>query len=155
MPHRGWTCINVRDTNPDELPMDEAEYETCQACEKYPIRFVHTIVHDDWPDEVDVGRICVEHLTNDYVNPRRHEAELKRRASARIRWLNRKWKTSAKGNKWLKTDGHHMAVFPSQGRAGFGCILDGRFSQKSYPTERAAMLHIFDYLQRRKERLDV
>src|SRR4051794_10583946 len=103
MPHRGWECIHVVDLNPDELPAEEVDYATCEACGQHPIRFVHTIVHDAWPCGLDVGRVCVEHLTGDYVNPRLREGELKRKAAARRGWAKKPWRTSANGNTWMKT----------------------------------------------------
>src|SRR5271166_1202731 len=121
LPRRGWVCVGVVDLNPDELPMEEVDYATCEVCGQHPIRFVHTIVHDDWPEELDVGCVCVEHLTNDYVNPRRHERDLKNRASARARWLKRRWKISAKGAFWIKEKGHHMAVFRATFGEGWRC----------------------------------
>ncbi len=153
-PHRGWDCVDVIDLNPEELPSDGVEYATCEACGQYPVRFVHVLVHDAWEDQVEVGCVCAEKLTGDYVNPKRHEAELKKRSATRQRWLKRKWKTSPKGNPWLKVEGRLITVFPSRFSAGYCYVIDGNFSRKTYPTPRAAMMASyegFDYLNRRKE----
>jgi hypothetical protein len=157
MPHRGWEWLGVVDLNPDELPMDEVEYETCQACGMYPIRFVHTIRHDEWPDELDVGRICVEHLTEDYVSAHadRCEERLKRRAAAvrrkrkadeagRARWAQRDWRESARGNFWTKEKGDRSTVFASG--SGWRIVVDGIFGRRTYPSPEAAMQASYDAL---------
>jgi hypothetical protein len=145
MPHRGWTCINVVDLNPDEEPMDEVEYETCEACGKHPIRFVHTISHPEFRT-LDVGRVCVEHLTGDYRNPRRRERELKNRAAARARWLRQPWRISAQGNEWRRVQCHHMVIFPDRDGPGWRCKFDDAYSKISFPTKDAAKLAIHDRL---------
>jgi len=138
-PHRGWDCIGVADLNPDNLPSCKVEYGTCQACAKHPIRFVHTLVHDDWADAIKVGRICVEHLTDDYVNPKRRESELRnrsrRRAAARCRWICLQWRTSVNGNLWAKVKGHHVVIFPSRFSEGYGFGIDGKFHRGTFPTQ--------------------
>jgi hypothetical protein len=152
-PHRGWECIHVEDLNPDELPADEVDYETCQVCGQYPIRFVHTIIHDDWPDELDVGRICVEHLTGDYVNPSRREAELKRRAAgvkrrrkadekARTQWAVRHWRESARGNLWTRYEGLGITVFACG--SGWRIVIDGIFGRRIYPSQAEAQQASYD-----------
>jgi hypothetical protein len=137
-PHRGWECVDVIDLNPDDDPSEEVSYETCQACGQYPIRFVHVLRHWEWPGEIEVGCVCSERLTCDYVSPKRREQELKRRASIRRRWLTKRWRTSAKGNPWLKVKGHRLVVFPTAD--GFSCSVDGVFSRYTYPTEQMAKL---------------
>ena len=152
-PHRGWTCIRVVDLNPDDLPPGKSpDYEACQVCGQYPIRFVHTIVHDDWLDEVDVGCVCVERLTQDYVNPRREEKRLKNRANARARWLKRRWRMSIKGSFWIKEKGHHIVVFRSTFAEGWKCCFDGKFGMLEHPTKEAAMLSVFNKLVHEESR---
>ncbi len=152
-PHRGWMCIRVVDLNPDEDPKHEVDYETCQVCNHHPIRFVHTIVHADWPDELDVGRICVEHLTQDYVNPRRREKDLRNRSQARSRWFKRRWRISAKGAFWVKAKGHHVTVFLCPcGCKQWRCCFDGEFGTLFHPTKEAAMLAVFNKLVHEESR---
>jgi hypothetical protein len=145
-PHRGWTFVDIIDLNPDEEPSENVNYESCEVCGQYPIRFVHTLDHDDWPEPVDVGCVCAEHLTEDYVNPRAHEKELRRRATSRSRWLRRRWRTSSRGNPYLNLKGHRMAVFPSYRTDGWSCSLDGTFGELVHPTIEAAKLSLFNKL---------
>jgi hypothetical protein len=152
-PHRGWDCVDIIDLNTDELPAEEVDYETCEACGQHPIRFAHVLVHDRWEDEVRVGCVCSEKLTGDYVNPKRHEAELRRRAVTRARWITRKWGRSAKGNARLKVRGHHITVFPSRFSAGFCYSIDGHYSRRTFPDERAAKVASYDGFLSRQENL--
>jgi len=143
-PRKGWSCIGIVDLNPDEKPADEVEYATCEACGHYPVRFVHTLAHKEHPDELDTGCICAEHLTDDYVNPRRVEVVLRKRAMARSRWLKRRWRVSYKGAHWLKVQGHHMAVFRNRFGPGWRCSFDGKFGRLIHPTKEAAMMALFN-----------
>jgi hypothetical protein len=141
MPHRGWTLLYVTE-------LEEAEH-TCEACGKTEIRFVHTIRHREFRD-LDVGCCCCEHLTGDYVGPRRREAEVKakvrREATWRRKWLEKPWRCSASGNLWQKIGGYHAVVF-DRPRGGYGAQVNGEFSQNSYPTWEAAKDACFQQIQ--------
>jgi hypothetical protein len=152
-PHRGWKCIRVVDLNPDKRPANEVAYMRCQACGQDPIRFVHMLVHDDWPEPVEVGRSCAARLTGDYVNSRRRESELrnrsKRRVAARRRWMGLPWRTSAHGNLWTKVKGHHVVIFRSRFSEGYSYGIDGQFHCGTFPTPRHAQLASCDrFLER-------
>jgi hypothetical protein len=155
LPRTGWKSVRVRDVNPDGLPKDEVHYATCQACGHDRVRYVHTIVHPDWPGELNVGRLCVENLTGDPLNPARQEAELKRRAmarrqqrtaceAARVQWATQQWRRSAKGNAWTTYRGTHTTVFPSRFGPGWRFVVDGEFGRATYASEAAAMQASFD-----------
>jgi hypothetical protein len=146
-PHRGWQCLDVVDLNPDNAPHYEVDYGTCDVCGHYPIRFVHVLLHDEWSGQIEAGCVCAEKLTGDYISHKDHERDLRRRAAARANWLKRRWRISAKGNKWLNVDGHHVTVFLSRHDPGYRASVDGAFSPASYPTEQAAMMAAFDYVQ--------
>jgi hypothetical protein len=153
-PKLKWDCVDVIDLNPDELPGDEVEYETCEACGRYPVRFVHCLVHDEWDDEIRVGCLCAEKLTRDRVNPRRREDELRKRAAARARWTTRRWRRSAKGNLYLKAKGHRIVVMPSRFVEGWTFSADGIFSRRTFPDELAAKRASYDgyeYMRRMAE----
>lgn len=100
VPHKGWSLAGVLD-----LQLDEGrafgEYEQCEFCGQEQIRYVHTLAHDEYPDSIRVGCICAERLTEDYVNPKRREGELRNRAARREKWVKREWKASVKGNRFL------------------------------------------------------
>lgn len=81
-PRRGWVCIDVYDAGTPS--------ETCQMCGKDDIRYVHTMEHPDHADVLEVGCVCAEHMSDDYVNPKARERKLRNRAARRKTWLARK-----------------------------------------------------------------
>jgi hypothetical protein len=142
MPHRGWSLVDVEE-------LDEPEH-TCEACGKTEIRYVHTIEHEDFRT-LQVGCVCAEHLTGDYVNPRRRETELRNAAKRRDRrigkrrgirdrivggWDDRDWSVSAKGNPWTKADGMLVTVFPHDD--GYRLAIGGTFGRRTYPDVESA-----------------
>jgi hypothetical protein len=59
-------------------------------------------------------------MSGDYEGPKRREAKLRNRAVRRTRWLQRKWRVSAKGNSFLNVDGHNLGVHPTKTKRGIG-----------------------------------
>jgi hypothetical protein len=147
-PHSGWKCLHVIDLNPDDLPSFDVDYATCEVCGQHQIRFVHTLVHDEWDDEIKVGCVCSEKLTGDYVNPKQQEKELKqtakRRAAGLARWAKMSWNTSAKDNLWTKVKGFHVTVFVSPFSEGFCYTIGGESSEDAFPTKEAAIMASYD-----------
>ena len=80
IPHKGWSCVDVEDIAEYFDDAEEIEYEQCEMCGRERIRFVHIMRHPDYPDELRVGCVCAEKMSDDYVNPRRAEDTLKKRA---------------------------------------------------------------------------
>ena len=62
VPHKGWSCDAVTDLG--------EPLEICGMCETAEIRYVHSMSHPEYPDVLDVGCICAEHMEEDYVAPR-------------------------------------------------------------------------------------
>ena len=119
-------------------------------CGNHPIRYVHVMEHDDYEDQMNVGCVCAEHMSDDYLNPKSREKRLRNRAARRRNWLALKWKTSRKGNPYLKKDGMILTVFPDQFREGmWGFGVDGDFSAEKYDSQDAAKLALFEeYFER-------
>lgn len=120
------------------------DYATCEACGKERIRFVHELDHVEYPDPIQVGCICAEKLTGDYVGHRRIERELRNRASRRQRWLARKWKRSRKGNLWTQVNGVHVGVMEVNG--GFRVWIGEQVGRLLFDSLPAAQMRIFDVL---------
>lgn len=144
VPHKGWSCAHVYDVRGDGCSQEDATYETCEMCGKEKIRYVHVMEHMDH-DDLSVGCICAQKMSGDYFGPLEREAKLRNKASRKLNWLKRKWKTSSKGNQYLKLSGHQMTVFQSkycEGRWAYN--LDKSFSRKNYATQDAAKLALFE-----------
>jgi hypothetical protein len=65
------------------------------------------------------------------------------RAVRRTRWLQRKWRVSAKGNSFLNVDGHNLGVHVNKFKR-WGYRIGSRFSAKTYATKDEAKLALFD-----------
>jgi hypothetical protein len=141
VPHRGWSCVGVSD-------LGEVS-ETCAMCETAEIRFVHHMIHPDYPGELGCGCICAEHMEGDYLNPRRRERALRNRARRRQAWPERRsWRLSAKGNPCIVTPGFVVTVF-RKGGGWSAAVKDRRagamhYARCLYPDEIAAQLAAFD-----------
>lgn len=149
VPRKGWEWVGSEDL--------EDERQICEMCEFAEIRYVHYARHDNYPDTLGVGCICIEHMTEDYVGPRKHERSLRHNARRRLNFPKRKqWKVSRNGNPHIDLDGYHVVVRRS-GQAwtvsikapGEETWIPGR---RTYSSERAAMLGAFDGVMWLKER---
>jgi hypothetical protein len=108
-PHKGWTAENVIDLNQDE-GIDFENYESCQACGRERIRFVHVLRHPEYTSPIRAGCVCAEKLTADHINPRGKEADLRNLAKRRVKFLNHGWKTHFDGRIWKSMKGYHVGV---------------------------------------------
>lgn len=136
VPHRGWIAIEVYDLG--DLGA------ICEMCEVQEIRYVHVMKHPDHPD-LEVGCICAEHMSGDYVGPRRREADLKNRANRRKKWLSRRWKESRSGNFFLNLGGRNLGVFADPYTEGaWKWRIGSRFDRRPHPSLDAAKLALFD-----------
>jgi hypothetical protein len=108
VPHRGWVWVDIND-------LDEP-IGTCEMCGQPHVRYMHQLQHRETGQTIEVGCVCAEKLTEDYLNPREREAAFISRRLQRARFPKRKgWRGSAKGNKFINFDGHHVVVFKRQG----------------------------------------
>ena len=142
VPHRGWSCVDIEDLGAPE--------QTCEMCESQTIRFVHHMEHPKYPGILVVGCICAGHMEGDLVAAQGREAAMRSRAGKRSRWLSRKWKTSAKGNPYIRADGYQVTVYPRG--TGWGTTISvpgGDFVQHSrlnFSTPERAKLAGFDQI---------
>lgn len=141
VPHKGWTCVGVEDLQEPSA--------ICEMCETQEIRYAHAMTHRDYAGELHVGCVCAEKMEDDYTGPRLREKALRSAAGRKKRWLSRKWKTSARGNAYLNTDGFNITVYANGDGSWGGRIEEqgtGRTiaSRRRYPTEDAAKLAAFD-----------
>jgi len=143
VPHKGWTCIDVIDLRANGEQPEDTDYATCQMCGNEKIRYVHVMQHPDYISELEVGCVCAEKMTDDYVGPKRWETKLRNRAARRTRWLKRTWRTSAKGNSFLNLEGYNLGVYPTKTKR-WGYKIGNRFGPRTYPTANEAKLALFD-----------
>jgi hypothetical protein len=87
--HKGWTAI-------DAIDLGEPTGE-CEACGKVEVRYIHLLTHPEH-SSIKVGCVCAGKLTDDYVNPKAREKELRAKVSRKKRqqvkyplWAAYKW----------------------------------------------------------------
>lgn len=167
VPKRDWECVSVIDLCDDgeQGPSDgphEREYQDCEMCGKERLRYVHTMAHQYYEEQLQVGCICAGKMSDDAEGARAREKKLRNRASRRTNWLKRKWKTSRNENHCLRLKGYVMVVFPvspthyrSGGwrfsiRGGICFSISGdsiridEFSQRTYGSQDQAKLALFE-----------
>ncbi len=150
VPHKGWTCVDFEDL--------EDLSGICGMCENQEIRYVHYMQHPRYSGLIGAGCDCAAKMSDDYDTAleagKSRERSAKSRAKRRGAWLTRNWKTSAKGNSYLKADGFVITIFQKDGKWS-AVIQDNvsekkRFSQRTFKTEDEAKLAAFDGMTKLK-----
>lgn len=145
IPHKGWTCAGIEGL--------EEPSAICEMCETQEIRYVHYMEHPDYPGQLGVGCVCAGHMEQDYEGARRREQSLKANGKRRARWLERTWRRSAAGNRYLNADGYNVVAYErGQDATGpvWGFSITNRktgsraASRKPYRTEDQARLAAYD-----------
>lgn len=155
LPRKGWRLVDVIDLGDDltgGLP------GTCEWCGT-PYRYECIIEHSDGQYSSTCGRVCCEHLTDDYVTPRLKEnqakqnsakkrrkiiSEEKRRQKLREDWLWSGWKTSKKGNLY-RFDPVPVIIF-YQPNGTFKLKIADTFGSRDYLNYPDAQIAAYDYL---------
>lgn len=115
IPHKGWKCIDVIDLAEYSEPGGEIQYEQCEMCGNERIRFAHIMKHPKLHDELHVGCVCAEKMTEDYVNPRRCENELRNRASRRRNFNKVQWRYNPEKETYSKKyKGEYITIMRSR-----------------------------------------
>ena len=146
IPHNGWTCTYVEDLEePDAI---------CEMCERQEIRYVHYMVHPEYPGEIAAGCICAGRMEEDYKAARRREQPLRKKARQRTQSL-KKWRISARGNPYINMDNINAVIFP-KGAGWAGRIIDNKtgkkiFSRRPYANQTEIKLHAYDAIAELKE----
>jgi hypothetical protein len=148
VPHKGWTAEHVED---HEEPVFQ-----CEMCGNPAVRYVHVMVHPEWPGELRVGCICAGRMEENYAAARDRERQARNRAQRRQRLTERhdrarrlwvqpeRWRVSGKGNFWRWAGGVRVTVFRSEypPHAWRGWIGD-ELGQLRHPSAEAAMAAMF------------
>lgn len=156
-PKKGWFCEDVTDLSCGDNGCSCCR-QICQMCEYMEIRYVHHMIHPDKGLTLDTGCDCASKLELDPAAAPSRERKLKGAARRRRNWLSREWRTSAKGNDFLNTDGMNIVIH----RVGSG--WGGRITERNsrmprsfqsrriHPTQDAAKLAAFDTMIVLKEK---
>lgn len=130
VPHKGWSCVGFEDL--------EDLIGICEMCETQSIRYVHHMEHPDYPDVLGVGRVCAEHMEEDYVGARQREKQAVSLASRRSRWMNTEWRRSKRGNHYINRNGFNIVLY--ERFDGWAYRIRQRDSERSWYGARYATL---------------
>lgn len=150
-PHKGWEEVDV-------IELDGDLTETCEVCKTAEIHFVHLLRHAEYSgeDEWHVGCVCAEHLTGDYVGPRRAEARTRNTAVRRRNFCDLAgWGINEAGTLWIRKGEWLVTVYPNR-HGTFGASVwrpdkekKSTPSQNFYETADAAKLAAFDHVSKK------
>lgn len=143
IPHKGWSCIEIEDLG--EIT------DECEMCESQEIRYVHFMQHADYGEILRVGCVCAGHMEENMVAAEARDYFMKLRRSKRMRWVQRKWKKSQKGNEYIKSDGFIITIFYKSGNWAAHVKQEnsdevGIFSRRKYINDGQAKLAAYDYI---------
>ncbi|MFA9392548.1 MAG: hypothetical protein ACERKD_22245 [Prolixibacteraceae bacterium] len=144
VPHKGWTLIDVIDIREDGQSECDTSYEECMMCGHEKIRYVHVVTHKEVDEEFSVGCICAENMTNDYVNPKRLERELKNKAIRRRTWVRKVWKVNLNGNHYLNYHDHLLLIYMDKRSDKYKVRFGEIFGRKRFDTIKEAKNAVFD-----------
>lgn len=138
-PRKGWDYVGCADYGKPIF--------TCEACGNPEVRYVHELEHDEMIEPLHVGCVCAEHLTRDYVNPRKQERRAKSFSARFSRFMVRPWRVSAKGTRWMQYRGHLLWIFQRQDKS-WGYAIDQKFSSQRFTSDIPACRAMFKQLDK-------
>lgn len=139
IPHKGWSCIFVEDLGPGES-------QPCEMCGNERVRYVHIMLHEEYEQELSVGCVCAGKMSDDYAGAKERERVLKNKAAKRMRWVQRRWPVSKKGNQYMNVKGHHVGVFMRDNY--WTCWMDGKISCRNFKSADEAKMYLFDRINK-------
>ncbi len=140
VPHSGWNCVGVEDLG--------APVGICEMCGYQIIRYAHHMEHPRYRS-LSVGCVCAGRMEGDVAEAKRREADFKNRQTRRMKFFQRKWKRSKKGNEYLKIDGHVLVLYNQEkGKPFWKYAVDNEFCKTEYDTRDRAIAGIFDALEK-------
>lgn len=69
--------LDVIDLAEYATPGEPIPYEQCEMCGNEKIRYAHVMIHPEYPEEIHVGCVCAEKMTDDYDTPRKRETAVR------------------------------------------------------------------------------
>lgn len=115
LPHKGWKCIDVIDLAEHVTSGDTIPYEQCEMCGNEKIRYAHVMTHPEYPNEIYVGCVCAEKMTDDYDTPRKKETAVRNRSMRRNNFNKVQWRfNSEKGTYSKKYKGEYITIMKSR-----------------------------------------
>lgn len=129
VPKTGWACVGITDLG--------GPYGVCEMCGKQIIRYVHHMEHPSYRS-LGVGCVCAGKMEGDMDKASNRENEFKKLNNRLLGFLQRKWKKSIKGNRYLKYNDHIVVLFYNYDKNKFKYSIDGVIAKEDFDTAREA-----------------
>ena len=151
VPHKGWTLETVIDVREDDQSEWETDYETCMMCGHDKIRYVHVLSHPEMQEDYRVGCNCAEKMTNDYINPLKHETTLKNKTQRRLTWRKKIWKRSQTGSYYLNLNDNYLLIYTDKRSGKYKVKVEETWGNKIFENVDDAKMEIFHAMEALKE----
>ena len=153
-PRDGWFCEEV-------ITMPDADF-ICELCDYDRIKYVHVMVHPQWPDKFHVGCVCDGTMSSDLLAAKERDDEAKRREARRRSFMKKQWEEHPAGYMVLpKTRNNITAEKDSfYGKEFYKVSIDGEPYQwwenhriETLEDAKAVAFEVLDY-ERKTDRAD-
>ncbi|MBQ4562076.1 MAG: UvrD-helicase domain-containing protein [Clostridia bacterium] len=138
VPHNGWRCEGISDLG--------APVGICGMCGYQIIRYVHHMVHDDYPRKIGAGCVCAGKMEGDVEAARKREQEFKNKQSRLETLLTRKWKRSKNGNEYIKIKDHLIVLYCHESKWKYA--VDSQFAKERFPSREDAVSAAFEIIDK-------
>jgi len=91
-PLEGWYCSGVVDYG-------NAVFE-CELCGYPAVRYVHIMVHKEYPAQVQVGCVCAGIMEGDILAAKERDRQAKNRSARKSKYLQKHWEAT-EDNRWM------------------------------------------------------
>jgi len=138
VPHDGWKCVNIIDLGAPE--------GICKMCGHQIIRYVHLMVHPNYPRKIGVGCVCAGNMEGNAEAAKTRESEFKKRQARLATFMSRKRMRSKNGNEYIKYKNEKIVILGDKFKQGnYKTAVRGGFSA-SHETVEDALMEAFDLL---------
>jgi hypothetical protein len=106
--------------------------------------------HEQYEGALRVRCVCPGNMEGSLSRVKKREQQLKNMSTRRLKWVIRKWRTSARGNSFINVKGTNVVVYRQAG--GWGGRLENEthvaYLPRSFEAEKEAKLVAFDLFAR-------
>lgn len=138
VPHDGWTCTDVIDLG--------EPVGTCRMCGHQIIRYVHIMMHPEYPRAIGAGCICAGKMEGSVEKAQERENAFKNRMARIETFLKIPMKKSRNGNEYIKYKDEIITLIKDKFNDGnFKTVFRNNFSA-SHPTKEDALMDAFNII---------
>lgn len=141
VPKSGWVCTGITDLG--------EPIGVCEMCGYQIIRYVHHMIHPEYPRTLGVGCICAGKMEGDVERAKQRENDFKNKEKRRENFKARAWKKSKNNNHYLKIKDHLIVLYHNPNNDRWKYSLDSEFCKEEYDSRDKAMDAAFEALERK------